>query len=107
MRKPGELDPRSVTIDFAPEVRRAFGDLAAAVDSSNFDADIHDIVRGWAASEKPNVYDVLTAFPRIAAETFEEIHATGNARAENAWLDLSCALIDRGFTLDPPRLRNK
>jgi hypothetical protein len=101
-------DPRSVAVHLSPEVRGAFADLAAAVHfSEHFDADTLLTVQELAADKKLSVFDVLTAFPLIAEETFKHIHATGDKRAAEAWNEIGSELLQRGFTLAKFRLRAK
>jgi hypothetical protein len=106
--KPGELDPRSVTVSFGPELRRSFGDLAAAVRfDESFDSDMRDIVEGWATKGRASVQDLLAALPLIAAKTFQHVHTTGDKQAKEAWLDIGIQLAEPNFTLQQSRLRNR
>jgi sugar phosphate isomerase/epimerase len=107
-RKATEMDPRGVDIHFPPEVQRAFADLAAAVHfSEHFDADTLKTVQEWAEGKPASVYDVFTAFPLVAQETFKHIEATGDERAAKAWREIGSELLERGFTLAKERHRGK
>jgi len=99
-----QMDPRSVNIQFAPEVQRAFGDLAAAVHfSEHFDGEMLKTVQEWAAGKAASVHDVVTALPVIAQETFKHVHATGDQKAADAWATIGSELLERGFMLDKQR----
>ena len=100
-------DPRSTRIDFSPEVRSAFRDLAAAVHFSDFDPLILQTVQEWAGTRKPSVEDVVTSLPVIASETFRHIHATGDEKAREAWSAIGGELLEHGFTMQKNRLRGK
>ena len=103
-RKASQMDPRGVNIQFAPEVRQAFGDLAAAVHfSEHFDGEMLKTVQEWAAGKPASVHDVITALPVIAKETFQHVHATGDLKAAEAWGNLGSELLERGFTLEKQR----
>jgi hypothetical protein len=107
-RKVTEMDPRGVDIHFPPEVQRAFADLAATVHSSEqFDSDVLKTVQEWASGKAPSVYDIMTAFPLVAEETFKHVHATGDQRAADAWGQIGSELLEKGFTLDKQRRREK
>jgi hypothetical protein len=107
-RKETEMDPRGVDIHFPPEVQRAFADLAAAVQSSpQFDPETLKTVQEWGSGKPSSVYDILTAFPLVAEETFKHIHATGDERAADAWGQIGSDLLEKGFTLDKQRRREK
>jgi len=98
------MDPRGVNIHFAPEVQRAFGDLAAAVHSSgHFDGEMLKTVQEWAAGKAASVHDVMTSLPVIAKETFKHVEATGDQKAAQAWDTIGSELLERGFTLDKQR----
>jgi hypothetical protein len=98
------MDPRSVDIQFSPEVRSAFADLAAAVHhSEHFDGEMLKTVQEWAAGASPSVHDVITSLPVIAKETFNHVQATGDKRAAEAWGNIGSELLERGFMLDKPR----
>jgi hypothetical protein len=100
----GELDPNTTTIDFSPEVRSAFRDLAAAVHfNEKFDGDTLLTIQEYADTKKPSVYDLLTAFPLIAKDTFEH----GGKKAREAWDNLGSELLEYGFTLQKGRARGK
>jgi hypothetical protein len=98
------MDPRGVDIHFSPEVRRAFGDLAAAVHSSkHFDGEMLKTVQEWAAGKSASVHDVITSLPVIAQETFKHVNATGDSKAAEAWGNIGSELLERGFMLDKQR----
>jgi hypothetical protein len=107
-KKVAEVDPRSVGVNLSPEVRRALGDLAAAVQfSEHFDGDTLLTLQDLASGKQLSVFDVFTAFPLIAEETFKHIHATGDKLAAAAWHEIGSELLERGFTLANFRLRTK
>jgi hypothetical protein len=98
------MDPRSVDIQFPPEVRSAFADLAAAVHfSGHFDGEMLKTVEEWAAGKSPSVHDVITSLPAIAQETFNHVQATGDKKAAEAWGNIGSELLEKGFMLDKPR----
>jgi hypothetical protein len=98
--KTSELDSEKVEIHFSPELKRAYGDLAAAVHFSEyFDPDIQAILRRWSATRAPTLHDVLIALPLIARETFSHIRATGDERAQEAWQEICNNTPEKGFTL--------
>jgi hypothetical protein len=100
----GELDPDTTTIDFSPEVRSAFRDLAAAVHfNEKFDGDTLLTIQEYAGEKKPSVYDLVCAFPLIAKDTFEH----GGKKAREAWNNLGSELVEHGFTLQKGRTREK
>lgn len=104
----GDLDPRSTTVDFSPEVRSAFRDLAAAVHfSDHFDPLMLQTVQAWAETQKPSVHDVVTALPILASETFKHIQATGDKAVERIWGNIGSELLEKGFTLQKNRWRGK
>jgi hypothetical protein len=104
LRRVGDLDPRIVTIDFAPEVREAFRDLAAALHfSDQVGADMLSIIREWAEGKKPTVQDVMISLPLMAQEAWEHINATGDKNAKAAWDNISSELLERGFTMENRR----
>jgi hypothetical protein len=106
--KAAGLDPRGVSINFSPEVKSAFRDLAAAVHfSEHFDSDMLAVVQKWGGDKSPSVHDVLIGFPVIAEQTFKHIHAIGDKRAEEAWKAIANELLERGFTLEKYRFRTK
>jgi hypothetical protein len=105
-RKASELDPRKVEIHFSPEVQRAFGDLAAAVHSSeHFDPDMLKTVQEWAGGKPATVQDVMIALPALAQESLKHAQATGDNRAEAAWGAIGSELLEKGFTLSKGRVR--
>jgi len=107
-QKIAESDPRRVGVQLSPEVRAAFADLAAAVHFSNhFDADVLLTVEDLAAGKQLSVFDVFTAFPLIAEETFKHIQATSDNRAGTAWEKIGMQLLEKGFTLKSFRFRAK
>jgi hypothetical protein len=107
-RKASEIDPRSVDVHFSPEVQRAFGDLAAAVHfSEHFDPDTLKTVQEWASGKSRSVHDIMTALPLVAEETFKHVHATGDAKAAEAWGQIGSELLEKGFTLSKERRRGK
>ena len=104
----GELDPCSTRIDFPPQVRSAFRDLAVAVHhSEHFDPLILQTVQEWADTRKPSVEDVVTSLPVIASQTFEHIQETGDKLARQAWSDISGELLEHGFTMQKDRWKGK
>jgi hypothetical protein len=108
LRKVGDLDHRIVTIDFAPEVRSVFRDLAAALHSSDHvSEEVLSTIQEWAEGRKPSVQDVLISFPAIAQQTWEHITATGDKAAKKAWEKISSELLEKGFTLENHRWRAK
>jgi hypothetical protein len=99
-RKAAELDARNIVLHFSPEMKRALGDLAAAVHhSEHVDPDVRKVLQHWAAGQKQTIHDVLIAFPLIAEETFRHIRATGDQRAEDAWREICNQMPERGFIL--------
>jgi hypothetical protein len=108
-RTRAKTSPMSLSINFPPEVRRAFGALAAAVRlSDHFDGSLRSIVEDWAVNQSTSVFDVVASFPAIAAETFKHVRATGDDLAEKAWGEISSGLLEHGFELQPtPRLRDR
>jgi hypothetical protein len=102
------MDPKGVLVRFSPEVRRAFGDLATVANSSeHFSAEMASVLQDWAAGAQHSVYDVLTAFPAIAEETFKHIQATGDKRVERMWREIGSELLERGFMLARSRAKSK
>jgi hypothetical protein len=102
--KVGELDPDTTTIDFSPEVRGAFRDLAAAAHfNEKFNGDTLLTIQEYAETKKPSVSELLTAFPLIAKDTFEH----GGKKAREAWDNLGSELVEHGFTLQKGRTRGK
>ena len=96
-----KLDPRAITVEFAPEVMKALADLDAAVKtSSHFDGDMYAILHEWVTGEaKPTVRDAIVDLPLIADETFRYIQATSDKRAEDAWDQLCEHLVGKQITL--------
>jgi hypothetical protein len=108
LSKVGELDPRITSIDFSPEVRTAFRDLAAAVHfSEHVDPEMLATIQDWAGIQKPSLQDVLCALPLIAEQVFEHIHATGDKHAKKAWGDICSEMLEKGFTMEKNRWRTK
>ena len=107
-RKATELDARDVEIRFSPGVRRAFGDLAAAVHlSKHFDADILRIVESWAANDTQRLHDVLVAFPVIAEQLLLHVNAVRDDRAQNAWREICNQMPEKGFSVFGARRTGK
>jgi hypothetical protein len=99
-RRVADVDPDSILVRLSPEVRNAFGDLAAAIHfSEHFDADMRDEVKDWAVGKPRSIRSVLVAFPCIAEETSRHIRATGDKRAEDAWRAIGRQMLEKGFTL--------
>jgi hypothetical protein len=108
--KQSERDGRDLQIHFSPQMKNAFADLAAAVHfSDHFDRDILVVVQRWAEGKPQTVYDILTAFPAVAEETFKHISATRDERAQDAWDEIRNQMPEQGFSITkrrgPPNIR--
>ena len=102
-----KLDPYTLSIDFALDVRQAFGDLAAAVHfSEHFDPDMLLVLQEWAHAARPAVHDVISTLPAVAEQTFRHIAATQDKRALDAWHELQSALLEGGFSIANIRSRS-
>ena len=98
--KVSAIDPESMRVDFSPEVRSAFRDMAAALHfSDKVSPEMLSIMQEWADSAKPGVQSVLVAFPALAQAVF----ASGNRKAKDAWKELGRAMLDHGFSLQTRR----
>jgi|SRR5579864_4069131 len=100
LEKREKLDASAITVEFAPEVKKALADLDAAVKgSSHFDGDMYAILHEWVSGKAPTVRDAIVDLPLIADETFRYIQETSDKRAEDAW-DLLCEhLVGKKITL--------
>src|ERR1700674_2452195 len=99
-RKATEMDPKAVEVHLSPGVRRAFGDLAAAVHfSEHFDADMLRTLQDLAGGKVLSADDIIGSFPLLAEETFRHIHATGDEQAAKAWHEIGSEVLENGFTL--------
>ena len=93
----GEIDQHNAGIDFSPEVRAAFRDMAAALHfSDKISPELLSIIQDWGETARPSVHSVLIALPPIA----QEVLASGNAKAKKAWGDMSDAMFNYGFSLE-------
>ncbi|HTV53781.1 MAG TPA: hypothetical protein VMI06_02590, partial [Terriglobia bacterium] len=107
-RNVNDLDPRRINVRFSENMQTAFADLEAAVHfSEQFDGDMRETLREWAVGKKPSIYEVLTAMPLIAEETFNHIRATGDAKAKEAWSEVCLKMSEQGFTLAKEQSRGK
>lgn len=98
----------SIKVSFSPAVRSAFADLAAAVHfSEHFDDGMRRELQEWASGKPQSVHSVILALPSIAGETFAHIQATGDARAQLAWDEISSQMGEKGFTLSKLSERGK
>lgn len=87
-------------IKFSPNVRAAFGDLAASVHfSMHFDPDIRLVVQSWASENDLRVSDVIVAYPAIAWEAMRHIEATGDEHARAALNLIRHRMPENGFIL--------
>jgi hypothetical protein len=107
-RKAAEIDARDIKVHFPPAVTSAFGELEAAVRSSeHFDADILRIVQDYAAGKTKSVHSALITIPAIAEEKMKHVRATGDTRAEQAWHEIAVQMNEGGFSLTQERVRRK
>lgn len=105
-RKATEMDPKAIEVHLSLEVRRAFGDLAAAVHfSERFSGNMLRTLQDLAEGKALSVDDLVGSFPLLAEETFRHIHATGDERAAKAWHEIGSELLENGFTLAKCRVR--
>jgi hypothetical protein len=110
VRRAGELDSESVQVDFAPELRAALGDLAAATRGSAQLAEMHATIQEWAIGHKPSVFDVIFSLPFIADGVHEHIRVNNDTRAQEAWDNFQAQLgnlEDRAFKLKDGRERTR
>jgi hypothetical protein len=107
-RKVAQIDAKEIKVHFSPAVTSAFGDLEASVQSSeHFDKDILRTVQDYAAGQAKSIHGVLISLPAIAAETMKHVRATGDARAEQAWNDITAQINEKGFSLTQLRGRRE
>ena len=80
--------------------------MSAAIHfSPHFDGDMRAELQDWADGKAKSVHDILIAFPLIAEETFNHIHATGDERAREAWSNICSQMSEKGFALRQHRDR--
>jgi len=100
--------PAEIKVSFSPAVKAAFADLAAAVHfSEHFDSGMRRELQEWAAGKELTAHSVILALPTLAGETFRHIQATGDARAQEAWDEISSQIAEKGFTLSSTPGRSK
>lgn len=105
-RKTGTLDSDNVEVDFAPEVRDAFRDLAAAVHfSKHVSPEMKAELQDWAEGKPASVRGAMATLAITAQEVFKHIHATGDEKARKAWNDICGELTERDCTLTSYRQR--
>lgn len=96
-RKHTNVNAWELNVQFSPQVRSAFSDLAAAVHfSDHFDRDILTIVEKWAAGKSTTVHNFFISMPTIASETIGHIAKTGDQRAAEAWREVSSQIAEKG-----------
>jgi hypothetical protein len=99
-RKLRELNPSIVQVQLPPDVRKAFGDLAAAVHLSGQVGEgmietLNDLVGG----KNINLEDLVGSLPLLAAQTIRHVQATGDDRVARAWSEIASHLIEEKFIL--------
>lgn len=103
-----EINARDLRVTFSPQVREAFGDIAAIARlSEHFDSGMYEIVKDWSNGKRPSVHDVIIALPSIAGEVGRHIGATQDDRMTEAWDALCSQMPESGFKVSQSLQRRR
>jgi hypothetical protein len=95
------VDAREFKVHLPEGLRRALGDLAAAIHfSEHFDDLMLENLEDWAAGRPLALHGFVASLPAIVEETMKHIAASGDSRAAKALASVQLELQERGFVLE-------
>jgi hypothetical protein len=94
-RASSQSGDEAILVQFSPEVVRAFSRLEAAVHKSEyFSPEILENLQAYTTGKPMTVHNAINAMTFVTQETMKHVLKTGDAHAEEAFNDLTTALIE-------------